>query len=184
MIRSILYLSLKLIWKCILCEDRMHFRIILSRLSQHIYNVSPRSRSATFPVINNGSHLHSICREKFPCQCNRYIIRHDTALHKYPRLSASYMQDSDERFPRAFDYLGHYSFSTLRLGLLSQHTHPHNIAIQRTQSLGSLYEHILAIPFGYHKNITLTGHLHPSFNLWEHLLFLSSTSLNCGLSFS
>ena len=53
------HFRLKAVWKGILGKDRMHFGVVLARLSEHVDNMSARGHLASWPVVNDRSDLHS-----------------------------------------------------------------------------------------------------------------------------
>ena len=94
------------------------------------------------------------------------------------------MEDSYERLRRALDDGHHLALATLAVSLLAGHRHTHGVSVKSTTGLGCLHEHIILVALHNNEGIALTGHLNPSLNQWEHLLFLLSTSLSAGIILS
>ena len=56
---SVCNLRFKPVWKSILCKDCVHLGIILTRLSEHINDVSARAHLVARPVVYHSRHLHA-----------------------------------------------------------------------------------------------------------------------------
>ena len=56
---SIGHVRLELVRKCILGKDRVHLRVVLSRLTKHVNDVSAWAHLVPWPIVHHSSDLHS-----------------------------------------------------------------------------------------------------------------------------
>ena len=147
----------------------MHLGVVLSGLSEHIGKMPARSGRLTLPAVDYDGHLHSAPGSRLlgGLRVHLYVVGHGLALHQHPCLVAYAVVYSDERLPRAADYLHHLAFLPLALLLVALFGYRdlHYVAVKGVPRLGRLDEHILVLSFHYHENIALAGHLHPSLDL-------------------
>ena len=115
------------------------------------------------------------------CERNGYVVRHETALHEHPCLSCDDMENADERLWRSCQNGNDLSLPALTVGLFPGNSDTHCIAVKGSAGLRRLDKDIIFLTANNHKQITLSGHLDPTFHQWEHLLFLFSATPTAGV---
>ena len=175
MIGGILNLRLELVRQSILRQYRMHLSIVLTRFAKYIHHMSERNSRPLLPAINHCRHLHPRATSQLIGIRYRYIIRHEPAFYKHPRLMTDHVQDSDERSHVSFHNLNNLSFTPL-VRLFARHRHTYNIAMKCSHSMRLRHKDIVFITIAYHKYKTVPGHLHLACHHRENLLFLPAAT--------
>ena len=170
-IGRIFYAFFEAVGQAELRQDGVHLRLVLPGHAQHVHHMAVGARSASFPAVHHGGHLHA------PLPAFRDgdgdVVGHGLGAHEHPGLFAHDVEESHERLLRALHDGDNLSAAALGLAhFLLRYSHPHRVSVQGAPRLGGFHIDVFFLPFDAYEGKSLAGHQYFSLEFGNKTGFL------------
>ena len=122
----------------------MHFRIVISRLSENVHNLPHRSLESSREFLYQNGYLHTLPFLLDRVVRNLHVIRHALVLDNHPSVLPGNLQKPNPRSCRTLDNTNNLTLISF-LFVFLEDGNPHLVVVQGAPHLPYWNEYILSL---------------------------------------